>query len=192
MGRFLVSTEAPPDGQEARRRAEERSLCSGWSPFGFRRLAASALSRAGFTLVELGITVALIATLAALVIPQISSAREQLRLTQAITDILTIQDQITIYVNDFGTVPDTLEQAGITNPLDPWGRPYRFLNIAGGGPGVHGHSRKDHSMVPVNSDYDLYSMGPDGDSKPPFTARASRDDIVRAGNGGYIGTVADF
>jgi len=47
-------------------------------------------------------------------------------------------------------------------------------------------------MVPVNSDYDLYSMGSDGKSRPPFTARASLDDIVRASNGGYVGPVADF
>jgi general secretion pathway protein G len=46
--------------------------------------------------------------------------------------------------------------------------------------------------VPVNSDFDLYSMGPDGQSKPPFTAAASRDDIVRASNGGFIGPVSDF
>jgi general secretion pathway protein G len=47
-------------------------------------------------------------------------------------------------------------------------------------------------LVPVNSDYDLYSMGPDGDSKPPFTAKASRDDIVRASNGSWIGPVSEF
>ena len=59
-------------------------------------------------------------------------------------------------------------------------------------PGMEGHRRKDHSLVPVNSDYDLYSMGPDGDSQAPFTAQASRDDIVRASNGGYIGPVIEF
>jgi len=58
--------------------------------------------------------------------------------------------------------------------------------------GVNGKRRKDHSLVPVNSDYDLYSMGPDGKSKPPFTARDSRDDIVRAANGGFIGPVSEF
>ena len=47
-------------------------------------------------------------------------------------------------------------------------------------------------MVPVNSDFDLYSMGPDGDSRAPFTAKASRDDIVRASNGGFIGPVSEF
>jgi general secretion pathway protein G len=40
--------------------------------------------------------------------------------------------------------------------------------------------------------FDLYSMGPDGDSKAAFTARASRDDIVRASNGSFIGPVSEF
>ena len=47
-------------------------------------------------------------------------------------------------------------------------------------------------MVPVNSDYDLYSMGADGDSQTPFTAEASQDDIVRCGNGSYIGLVSNY
>ena len=47
-------------------------------------------------------------------------------------------------------------------------------------------------MVPVNSDFDLYSMGKDGASASPFTAKSSQDDIVRAFNGGYYGKVADM
>ncbi len=45
-------------------------------------------------------------------------------------------------------------------------------------------------MVPINSDYDLYSKGPDGASQGPLTAKASRDDIIRANNGRFIGPVA--
>jgi general secretion pathway protein G len=44
----------------------------------------------------------------------------------------------------------------------------------------------------VNTDFDLYSKGKDGKSKIPFTAKASRDDIVRANNGRYIGPVSDY
>ena len=47
--------------------------------------------------------------------------------------------------------------------------------------------RKDKKLVPLNSDYDLYSMGPDGESKPPLTAKASKDDIVRANDGEFVG-----
>ena len=52
--------------------------------------------------------------------------------------------------------------------------------------------RKDHKMVPVNSDFDLYSKGRDGKSQTPFTSKASRDDIVRANNGRYIGLVSGY
>jgi general secretion pathway protein G len=35
-------------------------------------------------------------------------------------------------------------------------------------------------------------MGEDGLSKKPLTAEDSRDDILRAGNGGFIGPAKDF
>ena len=59
-------------------------------------------------------------------------------------------------------------------------------------PRNRGNARKDHSLVPINSDFDLYSMGPDGQSSPPLTARQSRDDIVRANNGNFVGVAADY
>ena len=52
--------------------------------------------------------------------------------------------------------------------------------------------RKDRNLVPINTDYDLYSKGPDGASSPPLTARAGQDDIVRANDGAYIGVAADY
>jgi hypothetical protein len=50
----------------------------------------------------------------------------------------------------------------------------------------------DHSLVPINTDFDLYSMGPDGRNSPPLTAKHSRDDIVRANNGAFIGVASDY
>lgn len=55
-----------------------------------------------------------------------------------------------------------------------------------------GKKRKDKSLYPLNTDYDLYSMGPDGKSQTPLTAKASRNDIVRAKNGAFIGWAADL
>jgi len=46
--------------------------------------------------------------------------------------------------------------------------------------------------VPINTDFDLYSMGPDGRSAPPLTAKHSRDDIVRANDGAFIGLASDY
>ena len=53
-------------------------------------------------------------------------------------------------------------------------------------------ARKDHSLHPLNSTYDLYSKGKDGDSQSPLTAPASRDDIIRANDGGYIGVASGY
>ena len=75
-------------------------------------------------------------------------------------------------------------------PLDPWGRPYAYLNIAAAG-GI-GDVRKDKNLNPLNTDFDLYSLGEDGASASPLTAKNSRDDIVRANNGAYIGLGEDY
>jgi len=50
---------------------------------------------------------------------------------------------------------------------------------------------KVRKLNPLNTDFDLYSMGSDGDSKGPLSAKASRDDIVRANNGDFIGRSED-
>ncbi|CAB5144703.1 hypothetical protein D3OALGB2SA_4436, partial [Olavius algarvensis associated proteobacterium Delta 3] len=47
--------------------------------------------------------------------------------------------------------------------------------------------RKDGSENPINLDYDLYSMGPDGDSKPNLSSKAGSDDIIRGSSGDYFG-----
>jgi general secretion pathway protein G len=55
-----------------------------------------------------------------------------------------------------------------------------------------GKPRKDHQMHPINCDYDLYSVGKDGKSTAPLTAKVSQDDIIRANNGGYVGLVSNY
>jgi general secretion pathway protein G len=62
----------------------------------------------------------------------------------------------------------------------------------GGGGGGNARPRMDRFLVPINSDFDLYSMGPDGRSVAPMTARMSRDDIVRASNGRFVGPATEY
>jgi general secretion pathway protein G len=76
--------------------------------------------------------------------------------------------------------------------LDPWGNPYQYLKIEGAPKSVIGSARKDRFLVPLNSTYDLYSKGPDGASKPPLNAAVSRDDILRANDGQYVGLAAGY
>lgn len=143
----------------------------------------------GFTLIELVLVAALIGTLSMIIIPRLFGYAERVREMQALVDIREMDADIGQYVMDNNLPPPSLTTVGYGSLVDPWGNPYEYLNIIGGGVGK---PRKDHFLVPVNSDYDLYSMGPDGKSAAPFTAAASRDDIVRASNGSWIGPVYDF
>ena len=76
--------------------------------------------------------------------------------------------------------------------LDPWGSPYQYLNIQNSTTKGKGSFRKDRFLVPINTDYDLYSMGRDRKSSLPLTAKNSQDDVIRANNGGYIGLASAF
>jgi len=62
----------------------------------------------------------------------------------------------------------------------------------GTGAGAGGQARKDRNLVPINSDFDLYSVGRDGMSAPALTAKVSQDDVVRASNGGFVGLARDY
>jgi general secretion pathway protein G len=148
---------------------------------------------AGFTLIELVIVAGLIGTLSMIIVPRLLGYSQRNKDQQAIVDITKMSAEIAVYIMDYTVPPDSLADVGYDNLRDPWGNPYEYLKIIDNSdPGVNGKRRKDHSLVPVNSDYDLYSMGPDGDSRAPFTASASRDDIVRASNGAFIGPVSEF
>jgi general secretion pathway protein G len=44
---------------------------------------------------------------------------------------------------------------------------------------------------PLNTDFDLYSMGKDGKTKPKTTDKDSFDDIIRANNGTFVGLASE-
>jgi len=146
---------------------------------------------AGFTLIEMMIVVAIVATLAALAIPPLHKAIEEARVARAIGDLRALQADIVGYEAGGGTLPASLAAVGRGGMDDPWGNPYQYLRIEGSQSG-NGMLRKDRFLVPLNSDFDLYSMGPDGRSRPPLTARASQDDIVRANDGAFIGLASRY
>jgi len=143
-----------------------------------------------FTLLELLIVMAIMVTLATMGIPAFADALEVAYVARAMGDIRTLQTEITRYEVQFLMLPDTLQEVGVTDLLDPWGNPYQYLNYDNASGPVQ--PRKDKFLKPVNSTYDLYSKGKDGDSKIPFTAKASHDDIVRANDGAFIGLADQF
>ena len=144
----------------------------------------------GFTIIEISVSLAIMGILAAVVIPLYTGYIDQARNETAISDIRGCSLALARYYSDSGRYPDSLDKVGCATSRDPWGNPYRYFNIqtAKG----KGDMRKDRFMVPINSDFDLYSMGKDGKSASPLTAKASRDDIIRANDGAYIGLAYAF
>lgn len=156
------------------------------------RFAALALRRqSGVGFLELMLAGALAAILLAIAVPTYSGYLNRSKTKQAIADIQNIEQQLKLYEvqSELGTLPAALSDLGVVIPLDPWGNPYQYLNLDGAS---RGKMRKDRNLVPINSDYDLYSMGPDGRSVSPLTSALSRDDIVRAGNGTFVGVASDY
>ena len=147
-----------------------------------------------FTLLELLVTIAIIGIASTIAVPAYREYVERADVAQAIADIYRIDVAMaTFETSNLGRLPDSLADIGMGGLLDPWGNPYQYLNLSDpNNIAARGNARKDRNLVPINSDYDLYSMGKDGASVSPLTAMASRDDIVRAGNGRFVGKATDF
>jgi general secretion pathway protein G len=119
---------------------------------------------AGFTLIEIMVVVVIIGLLAAMIAPQIMGRLSQAEVTRARQDIRAIETALNVYRLDNFRYPTSDEglTALVTNPgeaaapnwqrggylksipLDPWRRPYLYLN-----PGQHG-------------EFDIYTLGADG------------------------------
>ncbi len=145
---------------------------------------------AGLTLIELMLVVALVGVLAAIAMPMYANYRERINRSIAIQDIKIIQLLITDYAASDGSLPASLADVGNGGKLDPWGHAYRYVDLTSvlG----YGQARKNRSLNPINSDFDLFSMGKDGVFKPQLTQKDSLDDIVRARDGAFVGLAADF
>jgi general secretion pathway protein G len=147
---------------------------------------------AGFTLVELLIAVAIIATLASIAVPIYIGLTDRARIAKAMADIRILESEIAMFELERTRLPVNLGEINHAALKDPWDNPYEYLSFAAAGSGWRGAARKDHSLVPLNSTYDLYSKGKDGASASPLTAKASGDDVIRANDGGYIGLASEY
>jgi general secretion pathway protein G len=106
-------------------------------------------SEAGLTLVEMIVVLAIIALVAALIVPNVIGRPDEARVTVANTDIRTISAALKMYRLDNGSYPTTaqglkaLAEKPTTPPLpsnwsgegylgevplDPWGNPYAYTS----------------------------------------------------------------
>jgi general secretion pathway protein G len=144
----------------------------------------------GFSAVELLIVVTIILIIAAIAIPNLISAIYLAKVARAVSEIANIEEAVDLYQSINNVLPDNLSQVGYANLLDPWGDPYEYVNHATG----HGNGsiRLDNFNVPLNADFDLYSVGKDRMSSDSIAASDSQDDVLRASDGSYKGLASQF
>lgn len=146
-------------------------------------------------MIELIIVIAIIGTLAAIAVPVYYVYIEKARIAKACADIRIIEKEIIAFQanseqdEDTDVLPDSLADIERESFRDPWGNPYQYANHDNIPPGDR---RKYKSTVPLNTDFDLYSMGPNGITQAPVTTPAGYDDIIRAGDGEYVGPASEY
>jgi len=148
------------------------------------------MGKRGFTLIELLLAMLIVGVLLALALPSYLAYVDKKNVAQAGMDVALIATLATHYWDDNSAYPASLADVNAAGMLDPWGNPYQYHNTATGQ--GNGLARKDHKLHPLNTDFDLYSMGKDGRSVSPLTASVSRDDVVRANNGAFVGLATDY
>lgn len=144
----------------------------------------------GATIIELMITIAIVAVLAMFATAKYQDYRERVRVAQAVADISAMSTRISQYILDNRSPPSSLTDVGFGSRLDPWGRAYRYLDLTTSK--GKGKSRRDRALNPLNTDFDLYSVGKDGQTQTSVVPPVSRDDVIRARDGAFIGLVSDF
>lgn len=138
----------------------------------------------GFSLLELLFVVAIIGILASIAIPSYLGFVEKARVTKAVAEIRSIATHVDAYKISNDAYPPNLAALGLPAMKDPWGQPYQYLDVT---TAPLANVRKDKFLVPLNSGYDLYSRGKDKLSQPPLTAAQSKDDVIRANDGAFLG-----
>ena len=142
----------------------------------------------GFTLIELMLTVAISGVLATLAATRYMTFVERARVIRAVADIKNISATVRGYAVEVGYPPDDLAQVDSDWLVDPWLLGYRYLPLEGAGGPINGfQARRDQFLVPLNTDFDLYSIGRDQLTAKSLALLESRDDVVRANDGGFYG-----
>lgn len=145
---------------------------------------------AGFSLVETALVLAVAGLLIAIAVPAYQGYITRSRVVETSLDIDAMSATIRKHEMSTGALPDSLADVSYGGKADPWGYPYEYFNLRNSK--GNGKARKDQKLAPLNSDFDLYSVGPDGATAASLGNKSSRDDVVRARDGKFIGLASDF
>lgn len=146
--------------------------------------------QSGLTLIELMIVVAIIGILASIALPAYQDYTEKAKINQAISDIAAIAVKAEAYWNDARAYPANLADIGAAGMRAPWGNAYQYTNLYN--KKGKGGNRKDRNLNPLNSDFDLFSMGKNGTFKTQISNKESLDDVIRANDGKFIDLASKY
>lgn len=146
----------------------------------------------GFGRLDLILCLIVALLLGALAVPVFGEYVNRTKVAQGIEDIDGLSRQIDAYRDEHDNrLPRSLDELPGAFPLDPWGNRYHYVRLSDPR-GTNFSSRRNNRHGPLNTDFDLYSTGADGGSSDSLLAISSRDDIVRASNGAFIGLGEEF
>jgi general secretion pathway protein G len=138
------------------------------------RLTPHAGGSAGFTFIEIMVVVAILAILAALVVPRIMGRTDDAKRTAAKVQIRNIEGALQLYKLDNGVYPTTEQglkalvekpSVGVIPkkwkiggyipklPADPWANPYKYLSP----------SQSPGQNPNLKAEYEIISLGTDGE-----------------------------
>jgi general secretion pathway protein G len=147
-------------------------------------------------MVELIVIIGVLAVLTTIGVGVYSHFIDKAKNTHAIAEIRGLEREILDFWHTNDRLPDTLGELDRSIMLDPWQTPYQYINFDTAPDweekrrtlGNKGKGKGD----PLNSDYDLFSMGKDRTSAPVLTDGTSKDDIIRADDGKYTGLASEY
>jgi general secretion pathway protein G len=154
-------------------------------------VATSALSKVRVNFVNVGIVLAVVSSVSAFALPTYSRIIDDQRNHQAQSEVQHIHSLILQRRVATGHLPQSLAEIAGVPTADPWGRAYIYIHFEQSDLSLRSR-RRDENLLPINTEFDLYSRGSNGISEPPLNAAASRDDIVIANDGTFAGLARDF